>query len=550
MLSVDISYRDFNDDTTTQHQPVLRPSYIREDTLVNSNPSPFSVGNSKNEETGYSGYPSTRSSAEFDQRQNPFADDAFDDEKLQSLSTIKAYVPPPGHVIKDETLVHRRHHLHPSTGADTLVSHDVDDDDFDGGAISQPATPKKLDDPEQQHQHPATRELKLDLPAPTADAYSPTRPKLGLRARLAHFTWAWYTLVMSTGGLALLIAAQPHQFPGLHQIGLTIYIINIILFTLVTSALVARFFLFAGSFKKSITHPREGFFFPTFFLSLATLITGTQKYAVPVTPNVSGDVEQTGLLWAMQVAFWAYLAVTTALAVGQYSYVFASHSHGLQTMMPTWILPIFPVMLSGTVASVVAGAQPEGQAVQIIIAGLSCQGLGLSMAVLMYAHMVGRLMQTGLPNREHRPGLFMCVGPPSFTALAFIGLANGLPANFDHDFDGLLDASIIRTMAIVSAGFLWSLSFWWFAIAVLAVLQSRPKYFHLGWWASVFPNTGFILATISIGKEFGNDAVLWFATAMSILLLLTYSFVLFHHIRAVVVQDIMYPGRDEDVEDH
>ncbi|GAB1319836.1 C4-dicarboxylate transporter/malic acid transport protein [Madurella fahalii] len=375
-----------------------------------------------------------------------------------------------------------------------------------------------------------------------------SRLRLGIRQRLAHFTWAWYTLTMSTGGLSLLIYAQPHQFPGLRQIGLAVYIINISLFVLVTLALAARFFLFTGSFKRSVTHPREGFFFPTFFLSIATIITSTQRYCVPEDDVASQAFG--GLLWAIQIAFWVYVAVTICVAVGQYSYVFATHNFELQTMMPTWILPIFPIMLSGTIASVISGTQPPAMAVPIIIAGLTCQGLGIAVAVMMYAHMVGRLMQSGLPNREHRTGLFMCVGPPAFTALAFIGMARGLPDNFDADMDGLLDTAMIETMGIIGAGFLWALSFWWFGIAVLAIVQSPPKYFHLGWWAAVFPNTGFTLATISLGNCFHNEMVLWFSTAMSIVLVLTYLFVFYHHVRAVIVQDILYPGRDEDVEDH
>ncbi|KAK4180222.1 voltage-dependent anion channel-domain-containing protein [Triangularia setosa] len=377
------------------------------------------------------------------------------------------------------------------------------------------------------------------------------RPRLSFRARLKHFTWAWYTLSMSTGGLSLLIHAQPHQFPSLTPvIGLAVYILNILLFTLITSLLLARFFFNTGSFVTSITHPREGFFVPTFFLSIATLITSTQKYCIPAYIQ-SWAGERQDLRWAIQIAFWVYVALSTCLAVAQYSFVFGQrHSFGLQTMMPTWILPIFPVMLSGTIASVIASTQPPAMALPIIVSGLSCQGLGISVAAMMYAHMVGRLMQSGLPDREHRPGLFMCVGPPSFTALAFIGLAQSLPGSFDVNMDGLLDSSIMLMMAIVGAGFLWALSFWWFAIAVLAVVQSPPRYFHLGWWASVFPNTGFILATISLGKVFQNEFVLWFSTAMSIVLLAVYAFVLFHCVRAVVVMDIVYPGRDEDVEDH
>lgn len=374
------------------------------------------------------------------------------------------------------------------------------------------------------------------------DIYDPNRPKLGVRQRMHHFTWAWFTLPMSTGGLSLLIFAQTHQFPGLRQIGLFVYIVNLILFTTLTFAMLSRFFLHHGDFYKSLSHPREGFFFPTYFLSIATIITSTQRYAIPDN--------DTPLVWAIQLAFWGYVVITLIVAIGQYSFVFAAHNFGLQTMMPTWILPIFPIMLSGTIASVISDTQPEISAIPILIAGMSCQGLGLFVAIMMYAHMIGRLMSAGLPNREHRPGLFMNVGPPAFTALAFIGMSNGLPDTFDREMDGFIDVHLIRTFAIIGAIFLWALSLWWFGIALIAVICSPPKYFHLGWWAMVFPNTGFILATISISNEFGNETVKWVTTAMSICLLATYLFVLYSHVRAVIVQDIMYPGRDEDVEDH
>ncbi|KAL8409735.1 hypothetical protein RB594_007987 [Gaeumannomyces avenae] len=374
------------------------------------------------------------------------------------------------------------------------------------------------------------------------DAYGVNRPKLKWKQRLHHFTWAWFTFPMSTGGLSLLIHAQPHQFKGLREIGTVVYAVNLAIFSFVVTCIFTRFFLHRGDFTRSLSHPREGFFFPTFFLATATIITSTHRYAIPA--------DDPTLNWAIQATYWLYVIATLALAAGQYSYVFASHSFGLQTMMPTWILPIFPIMLSGTIASVIAATQPEIAAVPVIVAGLTCQGLGISVSFLMYAHMVGRLMQSGLPNREHRPGLFMCVGPPAFTALALIGMANNLPENFDPNGDGLGEKAMIRVLAIIAGGFLWALSLWWFFIALIAVVRSPPRYFHLGWWAMVFPNTGFILATISLGNAFKSEAVLFFANGASVVLLITYFYVLYHNIKAVIKQDIMYPGRDEDVEDH
>lgn len=393
------------------------------------------------------------------------------------------------------------------------------------------------------HAHDSTDDLKKEHHHDNAfDPYDPNRPKLPLRQRLHHFTWAWWTLIMSTGGLSLLIFAQPFSFPGQKQIGLVVYIITLILFVIVLSCLIARFFLFSGDFKQSITHEREGFFLPTFFLTIATLITSTYRYAVP-----ENDIHMN---WVIEVAFFSYLIVTFLLAVGQYSYVFRKHNLEVKTMMPTWILPIFPIMLSGTIASVVADTQPDAMSISIVYFGLAAQGLGIMVSFMMYAHMVGRLMSFGLPSREHRPGLFMNVGPPAFTCLAFIGMSNGLPDDFDFDNNGVIDIHFIRQMATLAGVFLWALSFWWWGIAVVAVISSRPKYFHLGWWASVFPNTGFTLATISLGKAVGSNLVLGFSVFMTVCLLLTYFFVLYHNVRAVIVQDILYPGRDEDVNDH
>ncbi|PTU23850.1 hypothetical protein P175DRAFT_0496975 [Aspergillus ochraceoroseus IBT 24754] len=229
-------------------------------------------------------------------------------------------------------------------------------------------------------------------------------------------------------------------------------------------------------------------------------------------------------------------------------------------MAPSWILPIFPVMLSGTIASILAEQQPPRAALPIICAGLTFQGLGFSVSFLMYAHYLGRLMESGLPARDHRPAMFICVGPPAFTALALIGMTSKLPGILENTtttttttamgHDKELAAQILALLAIACAIFLWALSLWFFSLAALAVARGPPLAFHLNWWAMVFPNTGFTLATISLGDALDSSAaVAGVATAMSLAVLCMYLFVLFRNLRAVLRREIVYPGKDEDVSD-
>ncbi|KAJ5475093.1 hypothetical protein N7539_008159 [Penicillium diatomitis] len=347
---------------------------------------------------------------------------------------------------------------------------------------------------------------------------------------------------MSTGGIALLIANQPNTFTGLNQIGLAVYIINLALFALVTSLMVARFVLH-HNFLESLAHEREGLFFPTFWLSIATMITGLDKYF--------GDDPEPSFSTTMCVLFWIYCVCTFTVAALQYSYVFTSISYRLQTMMPSWVLPAFPIMLSGTIASVIAARQPSATCIPIVVAGMTFQGLGFCISFMMYSHYIGRLMESGLPHREHRPGMFICVGPPAFTALALIGMARGLPDSFSvmGRPDDSADREVLEILALSAGAFLWALSLWFFCIALIAVVRAPPKSFHLSWWAMVFPNTGFTLATITLANSFDSKALKGVGSAMSICVIAMWLFVFVNHVLAVVRRDIMFPGKDEDVSD-
>jgi C4-dicarboxylate transporter/malic acid transport protein len=359
--------------------------------------------------------------------------------------------------------------------------------------------------------------------------------------RLEHFTWANFTLTMSTGGLALLLGAQPHTFNGLVTIGKVVYIFDLVLFVLTCSALVYRFFKYHGTFKSSLVHPTESLFMPTSLLSLASIISAIPIYGIPATGQ-----------WLVEVyivLFWLYFAFTFVSAVAQYYYLFSRPQFTIQGMVPSWILPIFPFMLCGTISGSGARYMSPTQAMSVITGGLTAQGLGMLVAFLMYVQYIRRLLQFGLPSPNMRPGMFISVGPPAFTSLAIIALADDLPAGETYFGDPAITRQVVKIMATFTAIFIWCLAFWFFAISVIACLgASTSMSFHLSWWSFVFPNIGFTISVIKIGESLQSDGILWVGTSMTLLLVVVYLFVLACHIRAVWRKKIWFLGKDEDTQ--
>jgi len=369
---------------------------------------------------------------------------------------------------------------------------------------------------------------------------------LSLRDRMHHFTWAWFTLSMSTGGMALLLGRTPHRFKGLTVLGDIIFLFDTVLFCCLLAGIATRFILFPKALRASLLHPTESLFFPTFWISLSNLLSNMQTYGVPKC----GD----WLITTIRAMFWIYAACTFLVAVGQYFFLFTGKPLTLQSMTPAWILPVFPVMLCGTLASHISPSQPPDQALPILVAGVAFQGLGMMIATFMYASYLRRLMTSGLPNPNMRPGMFVAVGPPSFTGFALLGIAEDMARIYPSyaTIASVKNPEIIPDVFIIvalgAAVFLWATAFWFFCISLVSVLDGarRGMSFHLVWWSFVFPNVGFAIATITIGTALRSEGILWLGSAMTIVLVLVWIFVASMHARAVWKRQILWPGRDED----
>ncbi|KAJ4148239.1 hypothetical protein LMH87_002719 [Akanthomyces muscarius] len=59
--------------------------------------------------------------------------------------------------------------------------------------------------------------------------------------------------------------------------------------------------------------------------------------------------------------------------------------------------------------------------------------------------------------------------------------------------------------------------------------------FNNSWWALIFPNVGFTLATVFIGQQLESNAIQWASTIMIIVLVVVWLLQLFNMGKAVFV---------------
>lgn len=299
-------------------------------------------------------------------------------------------------------------------------------------------------------------------------------------------------------------------------------------------------------FLKSFSHPPEMFFFGSFLLSIATILGCIQLYAIEGSHGTRGP----GYFWlidAIHVLYWIYASVTICNVMFMF---FAFMKRSPAQPIPinaSWFLCGYSAMLTGTIASLIAASQPPGRRMPIIVSGVAYQGFGFMWSFMLISFETFRLLNYGLPHPDVRPGMFITVGTPSYTVVALYGLAQAIPEDYGYFASHPGSADTLRAVVLFFSIFLWLFAFWLFIIAFMACVVSIGKMgFRLPWWAFIFPNVGFTVATIDIGTELGSEGILWVASIMTVLLVAIWLFTAGACIHGIWERKIMWPGKDED----
>ena len=115
---------------------------------------------------------------------------------------------------------------------------------------------------------------------------------------------SWFTITMSTGGLAVVASKTPFRFRGLTGLGTAAFLLALVSLVLNSVCIATRFLRFPHTFRASLLHPSEGLFVSASLLSIGTTITGAQAYGAPLWAGHAWFAD------AMLVCFWTYCAAT------------------------------------------------------------------------------------------------------------------------------------------------------------------------------------------------------------------------------------------------
>ncbi|KAJ5543144.1 hypothetical protein N7461_009147 [Penicillium sp. DV-2018c] len=367
--------------------------------------------------------------------------------------------------------------------------------------------------------------------------------ELGWKKRIRHVTWAYFTLTMATGGLANVLYYVPFRFKGLSTIGIVIFLINIALYLLIWTAMFIRFYNFPYTFKASLMHPTESLFVPASLVSFGTILINISQYG----PEHTGP----WLMRAVCILFWIDAALAVTFSAGIYLLLWSTQTFTIAQMTPIWIFPAYPMLIIGPHAGILASKLDPSQSLPVIIGGVTIQGVGFLVSLMVYSAFIYRLMTQKLPKENLRPGMFVSVGPSGFTVAGLVNMAAGAKRSFPVGFmgDGRLAADVLRIVADFSCLWLWGLAIFFFLIAGAAhwsAIGHGRIDFSMTWFSFIFPNTALITATFAIGKAFSCKAINIVGCVMVFPLLLMYFFVCYMMIRAIITRQIMWPQKGED----
>lgn len=287
----------------------------------------------------------------------------------------------------------------------------------------------------------------------------------------------WYSAVMGTGVITLVLEGLPFPVPGADDVALAFWILSVALLLIVTLVLAGHLRRDPTMLARHVDDPAMAPFFGAPAMALLTVGAGAAAAGHALLGR-GVAVQVDAVLWTLGTL----LGLVTAVGVPYRTIV--HHDVADDSATGAWLMPVVPPMVSATTGAALVPHLPAGQPQETLL--LSCYALfGLTV-------IAGFLVLNQIWHRLVRHGaLAPASGPTVWIVLSFLGqsttaahhLGTVAPAVVPQYGDALSMLAICYGVPV------WGFTMLWLTLAMaLTARQLRAGLpYAPSWWSFTFP---------------------------------------------------------------
>jgi C4-dicarboxylate transporter/malic acid transport protein len=300
---------------------------------------------------------------------------------------------------------------------------------------------------------------------------------------------------MGTGILALALNQFPLAIPGLHVVAMSLWLLNIGLFSLFSTLYAMRWLLFPQEARRILGHSVVSMFFGAVPMGLATIINGFVVFGIPYLGATAIAIANN--LW------WFDMAMAMFCGVAVPFLMFTRQDHSIEKMTAVWLLPIVAAEVTAASAGVLIPHLADPQAaLRMLVLGYALWAFSVPLAMSILVILFLRLVLHKLPHRDMAASGWLSLGPIGTGALGLLLLGADAPKVFTAaGMPGV--GEVASGLGLIGGVILWGYGGWWLLVATLTTIrylrQGMP--FNIGWWGFTFPLGVYAVATLTLARQ-------------------------------------------------
>ncbi|WVF72797.1 hypothetical protein IAT40_007615 [Kwoniella sp. CBS 6097] len=367
---------------------------------------------------------------------------------------------------------------------------------------------------------------------------------------------SFWSLTMGTGITSILLYNFPYQARWLRICGIILFILNILIFLVLSIGNGVRCIRWKGVWTATVRHNIAGMYWGCLSMGLATIVNMIAFVCVPVWGR--------HFAYLALVLWWIDVVLSVAANIGMIFMMFTRHSHTPQSVSSTWLLPIVASVVAAASGGIVSDSlspyNPQ-LAQSTAICSFVIWGTGVPIAMMIIGIWIHRCAVGGIPAAGALPSMFLPLGPcgqGSF-GIALLGkVTRDLAYNYDTHLalapvsgttasgtgivvnKGNQGRILITSMAdsiyagcLLCALILWGLGLVFYVLAMMVTLDHglghseywSPKNLSIGWLAYTFPIGVWATATTLLSQELDSPALRVTATIISLQVILSWMYI-------------------------